>query len=71
MDNDVSSNPEAQDLKIKLKKHELEKDLHQKKAETFYRRKTESRKKALKEQMFDDHQKNFNVLNNSSNYFFC
>ena len=48
-----ADNPEAQDLKIKLKKFEFERDLHRKKAETNYIRKRESRLKALREQNFE------------------
>ena len=45
-----STNSNSQDVKFKLK--ELERDVHQKKA--FYRRKRESRSKAIHEETFDD-----------------
>ena len=62
------------DLQAKLKELETERDLHQRKAETFHRRKRESRIKAINDSTFEaiafDYQRNLNVPINSINGFY-
>ena len=71
---DLSHNPDSEQLKQALQKVQLEKDVHQRKADTFYRRKREAWLKASKDQNFEaitiDFNKNLSLPNISTNEFY-
>ncbi|XP_065671577.1 uncharacterized protein LOC136089483 [Hydra vulgaris] len=71
---DLSNNPDSEQLKQALQKLQLERDVHQRKADTFYRRKREARLKASKDPNFEvitiDFNKNLSLPNITTNDFY-